>query len=29
MADPQYAEAFIGIEANKDWHETHFDLEPV
>jgi hypothetical protein len=29
MADPKYVDAFVGLKPNKDWHETHFDLEPV
>ncbi|XP_046443721.1 lysosome membrane protein 2-like [Daphnia pulex] len=29
MADPKYVDAFVGLKPNKDWHETHFDLEPL
>jgi lysosome membrane protein 2 len=29
MGDEKYSNAFIGVEPNKEWHETHIDLEPV
>ena len=29
MGDEKYSNAFIGVKPNKEWHETHIDLEPV
>lgn len=29
MGDKKYVDAFTGLKPVKEWHETHFDLEPV
>lgn len=29
MGDEKYVKAFEGLEPVQEWHETHFDLEPV
>lgn len=29
MGDEKYVKAFTGLAPNKEWHETHFDLEPL
>lgn len=29
LGDEKYVNAFTGLKPVKEWHETHFDLEPV